>query len=61
MRLKKETRSGEGALDMSDAVTGNCGNEGKGGVEGDIYKGVPLLAARSHGKEKAESRLLVVS
>lgn len=51
---------------MSDGVIGSCGNEGRGGVEVDIFRRVlegpdTGSVARNHGKEEARAGLLVLS
>ncbi len=51
---------------MSDNVIGSCGNEGRGGVEGNIFKRVlevPDIGsiARNHGKKEARAGLLIMS
>lgn len=38
VRLKKERKVFFRVLDMSDGVIGSCGNEGRGGAEGDIFR-----------------------
>ncbi len=44
-RLKKENSVFERVRDMSDVVIGSCGNEGRGVVDGDIFRRVQEVAA----------------